>query len=100
MHTAGMVFLALSGAAVLAVICWSILRENPIAEPPGSAGQELREPRFRRVPWGYDPAEVQSYVAAVRRLPTTVMTDDSIDTADEQEALAAAAVLWRLLDAD
>jgi hypothetical protein len=92
-----MLLIALSGAAVLALVCWAALRESettpdaviPQAES-GTHDGMLEAPQAPPSP---------SVTAGLATAPDE-LDDATVADADTEEALAAAAALWTVLTQD
>jgi hypothetical protein len=94
-----MLVMALSGAAVLALVCWAALRET------ASAAEPFIPQRASRSQMG-GPPDRRRHVAPPRPpasgfAPQPGELDDAtVADADTDEALAAAAALWNVLTQD
>ena len=86
MHTATMVFLAVVGAAVLALFSWAALRE--------AQQMSVRSLPRTPVPPPRPPVERAPEPA---RATIGALHDATLADADTDEALAAAAALWQVL---
>lgn len=85
-HTATMVFLAVVGAAVLALFSWAALREAQhisVRSIPRAPAPPPRPPAERA------PQPAMATIGALH--------DATVADADTDEALAAAAALWQVL---
>jgi hypothetical protein len=94
-----MLVMALSGAAVLALVCWAALRET------ASAAEPFIPQRASRSQMG-GPPDRRRHVAPPRPPASGFapqpgeLYDATVADADTDEALAAAAALWNVLTQD
>jgi hypothetical protein len=94
-----MLLMALSGAAVLALVCWAALRESETTTADAvisQAGPGAHHDGMRHA--SQVPAS-PSVTAAPATAPAE-LDDATVADADTDEALAAAAALWTVLIQD
>lgn len=97
-----MLLIAVCGVAVLAVVCWAALRESvPAAEtfiPQTASGDHDDRPRDGGGPSEDTGRQADAQEPAGGGAEPRSLGDATVDDADTDEALAAAAALWGVLD--
>jgi len=92
-----MLVVALSGAAVLALICWVALREG---EPGGDAVIPQPGSESQDGAGSGEAMPVPGTATGVAAVQPGELDDATVADADTDEALAAAAALWSVLTQD